>query len=423
MDYINLLNDKDVNVRLDALKQIKKQIDSGEIQKPEQTGYVNNHIHTIYSFSPYSPSKAVYMAYMAGLKTAGIMDHDSISGAEEFIKAGEIMGIATTIGVETRVDVSSTCLNGRRINNPDQKSIMYMALHGVPHTNINVVNAFFEPYRQKRNIRNQKMVDNINKLMAEYNICYDFEKDVASISQRNGGGSITERHILYALALKLVERFGKGEKLVSFLTDTMKLDVSAKIKGFLSDNANPYYEYDLLGVLKSSLVERFYVDATDECPSVQELVALSNKVGSISAYAYLGDVGDSVTGDKKAQKFEDDYIVELFDALQELGFNAVTYMPSRNSIDQLKRVKSLCDERGFFQISGEDINTPRQSFICKALDNPEFANLVDATWALIGHEKAATKCLDDGMFTQKTKNAYPDMNERIRHFKNIGLNL
>ncbi len=267
------------------------------------------------------------------------------------------------------------------------------------------------------------MVDNINKLMAEYNICYDFEKDVASISQRNGGGSITERHILYALALKLVERFGKGEKLVSFLTDTMKLDVSAKIKGFLSDNANPYYEYDLLGVLKSSLVERFYVDATDECPSVQELVALSNKVGSISAYAYLGDVGDSVTGDKKAQKFEDDYIVELFDALQELGFNAVTYMPSRNSIDQLKRVKSLCDERGFFQISGEDINTPRQSFICKALDNPEFANLVDATWALIGHEKAATKCLDDGMFTQKTKNAYPDMNERIRHFKNIGLNL
>ena len=31
------------------------------------------------------------------------MDHDTISGAGEFIEAGRIMGIATTIGVECRV--------------------------------------------------------------------------------------------------------------------------------------------------------------------------------------------------------------------------------------------------------------------------------------------------------------------------------
>lgn len=57
------------------------------------------------------------MAYMAGLKTAGIMDHDSLSGAKEFIEAGKIVGMMTTIGVECRADMSKTRLNGLRINN------------------------------------------------------------------------------------------------------------------------------------------------------------------------------------------------------------------------------------------------------------------------------------------------------------------
>ena len=54
----------------------------------------NNHIHTIYSFSPYSPTKAAFMAYSAGLTSAGIMDHDSLSGAEEFKAAAKMLGVS-----------------------------------------------------------------------------------------------------------------------------------------------------------------------------------------------------------------------------------------------------------------------------------------------------------------------------------------
>ena len=93
--------------------------------------------------------------------------------------------------------------------------------------------------------------------------------------------------------------------------------------------------------------------------------------------AYLGDVGDCVTGDKRAQKFEDDYLDELVrlpDA--ELGFRAITYMPSRNTKAQLTRVRALCEQYGLFQISGEDINSPRQSFVCEAQRDPMFANLL-----------------------------------------------
>jgi len=61
-------------------------------------------------------------------------------------------------------------------------------------------------------------------------------------------------------------------------------------------------------------------------------------------------------------------------------------MPTRNTMPQLERLRSLCDEYGMFQISGEDINSPRQSFVIKAMENQLFSNLIDATWKLIEHE-------------------------------------
>ncbi len=385
-ELIEKLNDRDAEIRLASLRELMSMIDRGELKAPVQGNDVNNHIHTTFSFSPYSPTKAVWMAYCAGLKTAGIMDHDSLSGAREFIEAGKITGILTTIGVECRVSMKNTPLADKRINNPDQKGIAYTTIHGIPHQHIDEVVAFFKPYVKARNERNRKMTDRINALTAPYGIRLDFDRDVVPLSEFVHGGSITERHLLFALSQKLTERFGKGEAVISFLTKEMGIALPDKIKGYLSDSENPYYEYDLLGALKGNLVEKFYIDADEECPDVRELVAFAAKIDAFSAYAYLGDVGDSVTGDKKTQKFEDDYLDQLFDVIKELNFKAVTYMPSRNTMEQLRRVRALCERYGFFQISGEDINSPRQSFICEAQRNPEFANLYDSTMTLIRHE-------------------------------------
>ena len=415
------LNNNDLEVRLDSLRKLMNMVNTGEIDRPVNGGHVNNHIHTDYSFSPYSPTKALWMAYNAGLTTAGIIDHDSLSGAEEFIQAGRIIGMATTIGAECRVDFSNTLLKGKKINNPDQNSVAYVTLHGIPHSQIGMVKKFFQPYLVERNKRNKAMVARINNIVSASGIVIDFNKDVLPLSRYNEGGSVTERHILYSLALKLVEMFSKGAGLVDFLKNSLHLNVGTKIESFLLDMNNPYYEYDLLGLLKGELVEAFYIDATAECPDVKDFIALSESIGSISAYAYLGDIGDSVTGDKKSRKFEDDYIYELFEIIKALGFNGVTYMPSRNTMEQVKRVKALCDRHGFFQISGEDINSPRQSFICKAMENREFDNLIDSTWALIGHEKAASEDITNGMFAAGMVAKYPELQDRIRVFKEIGL--
>jgi hypothetical protein len=406
--------------RLEAISELSSALRAGKISQPEAGEDVNNHIHTIYSFSPYSPAAAVWRSFNAGLRTAGIMDHDSISGAEEFIQAGQTIQLATTIGVECRCDFTSTPLAGRRINNPDQLSNAYVAIHGIPHTSIKTVCDYFQPLREARNRRNRLMVRRLNDLLADGELLLDFDRDVVPLSMAHEGGSITERHILFALSKRMILRFGRGAKLLAFLQNKLELNLSTKVRELLSAQSNPHYPYDLLGALKSDLVGRFYIDATDECPPIQQCLAFCERVGAISAYAYLGDITESVTGDKKAQAFEDAYLEELFQVLTGLGFRAVTYMPNRNTAQQLARVQALCRQHGLFEISGVDINSPRQEFTCPEIRQSQFRHLIESTWALIGHESEASKDPTRGMFTREAIEKYPAMQQRIEAFAQIG---
>jgi len=401
-----------------ALENLKALIDSEPA--PVVGRDVNNHIHTTYSFSPYSPTAAVWFAREAGLCTAGLMDHDSIAGADEFLAAASAAHMAATIGMECRVSFAGTPFADKKLNNPDQAGVMYVTLHGVPHNRAAELNELFAPYRAKRNERNVKMVEAINGMMGQYGVTIDFEKDVLPLSNFAKGGSVTERHLSSALAYKMLEVIGSGEKLISFIKNEIKLPISAKIEGYLLDESNPHRMYDLLGWIKSQLISRFYIDATEELPAVTEVLALADRIGAICAMAYLGDVGDSVTGDKRAQKFEDDYLDELIVYVAKLGFKAVTYMPSRNTKAQLTRLRALCEKYSLFQISGEDINSPRQSFVCEAQRDPEFANLYEATWALIAHEWRATEDPSMGMFSAESIAQWPDLNDRVKAFAAFG---
>ena len=402
-----------------ALEALKKMV--AEEPKPVTGRDVNNHIHTTYSFSPYSPTAAVWFAREAGLCTCGLMDHDSIAGAEEFLAAADVAGMAATIGMECRASFAGTPFGDRKLNNPDQSGVLYMTLHGVPHNRAAELNEAFAPYRAKRNDRNRRMVEAINGMMGRYGVTIDFDRDVLPLSNYAKGGTVTERHLSSALAYRMLDVIGSGEKLIAFIKNELQLPISGKIEGYLLDENNPHRMYDLLGWIKSQLIARFYIDAADELPTVREALDLSERIGAISAAAYLGDVGDSVTGDKRAQKFEDDFLDELIAYYAELGFRAVTYMPSRNTKAQLTRLRALCEKHNLFQISGEDINSPRQSFVCEAQRDPAFANLYEATWALIAHEWRATEDPDDGLFSEKSIRRWPNLNDRVRAFAEFGL--
>ena len=366
IDY-SLLRSLNAGTKEERLQTLESVLKTTEFI-PVDPRMVNNHIHTSYSFSPYSPSAAVYAARAEGLATCGIVDHDSIGGAREFIEAGKIVGIPTTIGIETRVSFAETPLEDRRTNNPDQIGNSYMVLHAVPHDKIEAVQAYFAPLRERRNARNRKMVERINALYADDGVSLDFDRDVLPLSQAAVGGSVTERHLMLALARQLL-KLGKA----SLPEHAGELEIMLA-------------EYDLVGLLKKDCIPQVFIPATDECPTLSEIVRFSGEVGGILAYAYLGDVTASVTGDKKAQKFEDDYLDELFEVIYHAGIRAVTYMPTRNTQTQIERLRSLCERYGMLQISGEDINSPRQKFVIEKMKEEQFSNLIENTWHLIRHE-------------------------------------
>ena len=363
----SLLRSLNAGTKEERLKTLKSVLKTTNFIPVDQR-IVNNHIHTSYSFSPYSPSAAVYAARAEGLATCGIVDHDSIGGAREFIEAGKIVGIPTTIGIETRVSFAETPLNDRRTNNPDQIGNTYMVLHAVPHDKIEQVQAYFAPLRARRNARNRKMVERINDLYKNDGVSLDFDRDVLPLSQYTNGGSVTERHLMLALAKQLL-KLGK-----------------AKLPDGANELETMLAEYDLVGTLKKDCIPKVFIPATDECPTLSEIVRFAGEVGGILAYAYLGDVTASVTGDKKAQKFEDDYLDELFDVISAAGIRAVTYMPTRNTQEQIERLRKLCDQYNMLQISGEDINSPRQKFVIEKMKEEQFSNLIENTWKLIEHE-------------------------------------
>ena len=129
-EILRLLSAPSAGERLDNLKYLVTHESRPEVLRE----YANNHIHTTYSFSPYTPTAAVWFARAAGLPTAGIMDHDSIGGGDEFRAAGDIAGVGTTCGLECRVSMAGTPFADRKLNSPDQPGVAYMTIHSVPAT-------------------------------------------------------------------------------------------------------------------------------------------------------------------------------------------------------------------------------------------------------------------------------------------------
>lgn len=296
-----------------------------------------------------------------------------------------------------------------------------MCIHGVPSQHIDEVASFLRPIVEVRNRRNKAQVEALMDLVGQYGFDLDFERDVLPLSRYADGGSVTERHILSAMASQTIDRYGKGAAVVAFLRDSLKIDISAKVEELLLDESNPHYLYDLLGVYKANFLDRFFIQpTTEECIDVRKVVDFANSIGAIAAYAYLGDVAESPTGDKKAEHFEDSFLEELMDLLVDIGFKAVTYMPPRNTKEQMARLQALAQERGLMEISGVDINSSRQSMNCPELLEPEAKHLVDAAWALVAHEKLSSIDLQYGLFSPQNPLAEKSLAERIAIYAQAG---
>jgi hypothetical protein len=367
----------------------------------------------------------------AGLGAAGSVDHDSIAAAEEMVEACAVLGIGGCSGFEVRVsfktgaDGNPGLFADRKINNPDSAGIAYMTVQGVPSPAIPRTAEFLRPLREERLLRTRAMAESANVILREAGLGeIDFEQDIRGRSRFDAGGGVTERHLLAAVAEVFIKKYGKGPALASALEGRLGVKPPSRIAALLADGENVHYIYDLLGVLKSAFLPRIFIQPGEkESIPARQVTAFAAGVGAIPAYAYLGDVGESPTGDKKAERFEDEFLEPLFEELSHLGYRAVAYMPPRNTEEQLRRVQRLCGEWGFMEISGVDVNSSRQSFNCPEVLLPPFRHLIDTTWALVAHERLSSADRSLGLFAPDNPLAAEPLAERLAVYARAGRSL
>ena len=421
MDILQPLKQPSRESRLAALEAQCKR-NGGLMHHRPLTEEVNNHVHTIYSFSPYSPTEVAAAARYAGLRAVGSIDHDSIAAADELHSAARIIGIGATSGFELRVSWRNTPYNDARLNSPDACGVSYVVVHAVPARSRAAADSLLGPIREARRRRNARQVAGLNAVIGRIGIRpLSNAEDVEPLSRVAEGGTVTERHILFALAERLTREIGRGRRLIRELQRAFGLELSETQTAQLSDPESPHYLYDLLGALKAELLPRFYLEpGPDECVLLESVIEHAHRLEAVMAYPYLGDVTDSPTGDKKAAEFEDAYLGELIPYLKSAGFHAVTYMPPRNTREQLLCVQRLCRGHELMEISGVDINSSRQSFTCAEVLEPEFRHLIDSAWALIAHEELAEKDPTLGLFHPRSPLRTEGVENRIAAYARLG---
>lgn len=419
----------------DRISALRRWVDSGT-DFPPLTVESNNHIHTIYSFSPYTPAMACLRGREAGLQVVGSVDHDSIAAAAEMRDAGSILGMGVVTGFECRVMLHSAAevaqgrapFAERKLNNPDSVGVAYMTVQGIPAAARREVEDFLRPIRKARVERTRRMTEGANVILAQLGApTLDFARNVLGLSQFATGGTITERHLLYAMSESLISCFGRGDALVDGLLG-LGITIPDTLGGLLAEKDNRFLAHDLLGLLKAEFLERFYIQPTrleegGELPDARTVVDFALRIGAIPCYAYLGDVSASPTGDKRAESFEDSYLDELVAHLDDLGFPAITFMPPRNTAEQLARISTLAAQHQMIEVSGVDINQPRQVFSCPELAQPRFAHLNDSTWALVAHEELSAKDPTKGFLHPENALAGMPLAERIVAYGELGRGL
>jgi len=84
------------------------------------------HFHSFFSYNAegWSPSHIAWEAKQAGLYAAGLCDFDVLDGQEEFLHAGELLGLRATVNVETRVFLPEYA--DKEISSPGEPGVSYI---------------------------------------------------------------------------------------------------------------------------------------------------------------------------------------------------------------------------------------------------------------------------------------------------------
>lgn len=322
----------------------------------------NLHAHTFHSFNCYgfSPTRYALLARRFGMEVAGIVDFDTLDGAEEFHAAGRLLNLRTVVSVETRVMVPEFAT--RVINSPGEPGIAYhMACGFVRRPTQPRLAAFLQDLRERSARRNRAALAKVNAFLSPLNI--DYERDVLSLTP---SGNATERHIVLAFAREAAQMF-TGHELADFWRT--KLGTEIRPEDLPESPA-------LLNLIRAKTLKKGgpgYVEpSADAFPPLADFNAWAVRCGAIPTIAWLD-------GSSPGEQAMEEYM-----ALNAAGgVCALNIIPDRNftpglrdeRLRRLYEVVKLAVDRNWILIAGTEMNSFGQRWIDQ-FDTDELRPLV-----------------------------------------------
>jgi hypothetical protein len=305
---INALSDFNDSARHSALKQL-----SSTVQFPGEGALFNMHCHSFFSYNAdgWSPSRVAYECRSRGLCASALCDFDVLDGLEEFLEAGRLLALRSSVHLETRAYVREQATVD--ISSPGEPGVAYImgcGFTGMPAPKTPQADTL-ALLRQGAQDRNLALIARVNATLAA--IAIDYARDVLPLTPK---GVATERHIMRAYCTQARKVFADAAARAAFWAPLLKCDVSA----YPAIEANVPKMEDLV---RNALAKRGgigYIQPTDKTfPLADDFTRWVRACGAIPTIAWL----DGTSGGEADCS-------GLLDLMTGKGCAALNIIPDRN---------------------------------------------------------------------------------------------
>ncbi|MFH1476006.1 MAG: hypothetical protein ABIH24_00730 [Verrucomicrobiota bacterium] len=332
---------------------------------PEPWERVNMHLHSFFSYNTrgYSPSRIAWEARRQGLFAAGLCDFDVLDGLEEFLVAGQALGLRATVNLETRAFMREYAAED--INSPGEPGVTYIMGAGFARSPKpgSPAAAMLLQFRRQAGERNRALVQRINAYLPE--IALDYDADVLPLSP---GACPTERHIVRAYREKANAAFKTPAALFEFWAKLIKVrpvDVETWSRKI------PVMEDKIRAVLAKSGGIGYEQPTEKTFPSVDAFVAWVRDCQALPMMTWL----DGTSGGEADAK-------KMLECLRDRGVCALNIIPDRNhriadpaaravKLQKLAEIVAVAEKMQLPVNIGTEMNKDGQPFVddtsCEAL--------------------------------------------------------
>ncbi|MCL6518483.1 MAG: hypothetical protein K6T99_01500 [Armatimonadetes bacterium] len=412
------LNSFDHGERRAALEELALQVQKGQIKVPPPKEEVNLHFHTFFSFNAngWSPSCIAWESLKYGLEISGIVDFDVLDGMDEFLAAGEILGLKTVVGLETRVFIKE--LEDKVMSSPNEPGIAYFMAAGCfkQPPEGSEAERILRSMAQTAHMRNIGLMSRVNAYLGDVQL--DYESDVIPLTP---SGNATERHLLKAYEYKAEQVFGGNiDKITSFWSE--KLGMSKEEVTALIPDTPKFHE-----IMRSKLMKfggvGYVPPDSGSFPTIEEAVQMIHGMDALPMIAWLDGTN---AGEENT--------IEFLALLRSKGVVSVNIIPDRNwnikdpaeKALKLRKLDEVVRAARDFRMPisvGTEMNRAGQPFV----DNfsapelkPYVKDFIDGARCIYGHTILA-RYADFGWFSEKAYAAFGrDEGARMRFFVEVG---